>query len=116
MGGSRAAAFLASASFRCQPGCLPLILAEVPRRSFLGRPDAASCIAHIVLQPSRAARGRLRLLRVESTDEVFFCPPVVGQTCPQWCGLAFQRWNFFEVVFLEGRIDTVGIVIKLNEK
>jgi hypothetical protein len=25
MGGSRAAAFLASASFRCQPGCLPLI-------------------------------------------------------------------------------------------
>jgi hypothetical protein len=30
-------------------------------------------------------------------------------------GLVLQRWDFLEVHFVEGHIDAVGVVIKLDE-
>jgi hypothetical protein len=70
---------------------------------------------HKGCEPPRAARGRLRLLGMGSATVVFF-EPAVRRPGPQWCALVFQWWNCFEVLFFKGRIDTIGIVIKLNEQ
>ena len=48
---------------------------------------------------------------------------VVLPRAPQWCdgrplggwALVLQRWEFFEVLFFEGRIDAVGVSIELDE-
>jgi hypothetical protein len=52
---------------------------------------------------------------MKRTEVVFFCSSVVRRSRLQLCGLVFQWCDLFKVVFLEGRIDTLGIVIELDK-